>query len=106
MNSYVKGKTSILSTLLRLYPIESGKILVDEVEISQIELQRLRSSIAVIPQDPVLLQGTIRYNLDPFDQYTDDEIWTALERTQLKSSVSISWLKLNSSLDACEWSEH
>lgn len=87
-----------------MYPIESGKILVDEVEISQIELQRLRSSIAVIPQDPVLLQGTIRYNLDPFDQYTDDEIWTALERTQLKSSVSITWLKLN--LDACEWSEH
>ncbi|CAL8122454.1 unnamed protein product [Orchesella dallaii] len=81
------GKTSVLSTLLRLYPIENGKIAIDGVDISQISLQNLRSSVAVIPQDPVLFQGTVRYNIDPFEEYSDNEIWSVLESSQLKHCI-------------------
>lgn len=76
-----------MSTLLRLYPIDSGTVLIDDIDISTIPLKCLRSNIAVIPQDPVLFHGTVRYNLDPFDDYTDNEVWEALERTQLKATV-------------------
>ncbi|ODM91895.1 Multidrug resistance-associated protein 5, partial [Orchesella cincta] len=81
------GKTSVLSTLLRLYPIENGKVIIDGIDISQISLQDLRSSIAVIPQDPVLFQGTVRYNIDPFDEYSDSEVWSVLESSQLKNCI-------------------
>lgn len=93
--STISGKTSILSSLLRLYPIEKGRILIDGVDISQIPLKDLRRSIAVIPQDAVLFQGTIRYNLDPFDEHEDSELWNVLERTQLKACVRANYKSLN-----------
>ena len=55
------GKTSLFSAILRLAEIEAGEVLVDEVDVSQIGLGDLRSAIAVIPQDPVLFQGTLRF---------------------------------------------
>ena len=55
------GKTSLFSAILRLAEIEAGEVLVDEVDVSQIGLRDLRSAIAVIPQDPVLFQGTLRF---------------------------------------------
>ncbi|XP_064086924.1 ATP-binding cassette sub-family C member 5-like isoform X2 [Macrobrachium nipponense] len=81
------GKSSLISTLLRLSELDSGSVFVDGIDISTIGLHVLRSSISVIPQDPVLFHGSIRYNLDPFDRHSDDAVWQALERSHLKAVV-------------------
>ncbi|KAJ3109314.1 hypothetical protein HDU97_007808 [Phlyctochytrium planicorne] len=82
------GKSSILVALLRLVENASGSVMIDGLDISSIPLTRLRSSIAVIPQDPVLFSGTIRSNLDPFSEYNDDALWLALEKSDLKHVVA------------------
>lgn len=78
------GKTSIISSLFRLLEPTSGSIIIDGIDISTIGLGDLRSKIAIVPQEPALFSGTLRFNLDPYNKYTDDEIWLALERTSMK----------------------
>ncbi|KAF5303199.1 hypothetical protein FQA39_LY10112 [Lamprigera yunnana] len=80
------GKTSIISTLLRMYDFE-GTIKVDDVDITSLSLNYLRSKISIIPQDPVLFSGTIRSNLDPYAEYSDAGLWSALDEVEMKSSV-------------------
>lgn len=72
------GKSSLIGALFRLIYVE-GIIRIDGIDTSNISLSTLRSKISIIPQDPVLFSATIRYNLDPFDKYKDDELWNALE---------------------------
>lgn len=74
------GKSTIMSALYRLNELASGEILIDDVNISQLGLFDLRRKLAIIPQDPVLFRGTIRKNLDPFDERTENELWDALVR--------------------------
>ncbi|XP_029371553.1 ATP-binding cassette sub-family C member 4 isoform X1 [Echeneis naucrates] len=80
------GKSSLVSALFRLAE-PRGKIYIDGILTSEIGLHDLRRSVSIIPQDPVLFAGSMRKNLDPFSQHTDEELWNALQEVQLKTAV-------------------
>ncbi|WLF79450.1 hypothetical protein PVL30_003205 [Lodderomyces elongisporus] len=86
------GKSSIMSALYRLVEVEQGKIEIDGLDISQMGLFDLRSRLSIIPQDPVLFQGTIRRNLDPFGEYDTYTLWKALAATGLIEESQIPYL--------------
>ena len=77
------GKSSIMSTLFRLVELSGGTITIDGINIAQVGLKDLRTRLAIIPQDPTLFRGTIRSNLDPFNEHTDLELWSALRQSDL-----------------------
>ncbi|CAK4109920.1 unnamed protein product [Aphanomyces euteiches] len=81
------GKSSLMSALFRMVPSASGCIKLDGVDISTISVSTLRSRLTIIPQDPVLFSGSLRFNLDPSNTCTDDELRTALKQVQLADFV-------------------
>ncbi|RZC52714.1 hypothetical protein C5167_021143 [Papaver somniferum] len=81
------GKTTLISALFRIIEAFEGKIVIDGIDISTIGLHDLRMRLGIIPQDPTLFKGTVRYNLDPLSQHGDQEIWEVLEKCQLRDTV-------------------
>jgi len=81
------GKSSVLNALLRMVEVESGSISIDGHDLCNIGLHRIRHSISVIPQDPVLFTGTLQFNLDPLDMTDSRQVWQALERSHLANAV-------------------
>ncbi|KAL8901251.1 MAG: hypothetical protein Q9207_005297 [Kuettlingeria erythrocarpa] len=77
------GKSSLTLALFRFLEAREGNIVIDGIDVSKIKLQLLRSRLAIIPQDPVLFSGTVRSNLDTFDEHSDAELYDALERVHL-----------------------
>jgi ABC-type multidrug transport system fused ATPase/permease subunit len=88
------GKSSLFLAFLRLVELEAGSITIDGIDISTVKLSCLRSVISLIPQSPFLFTGTLRVNLDPFNEFTDEEVWRALELSNLKAAVQQFPLKL------------
>ena len=82
------GKSSIMVSLLRLVEVAGGTIEIDGLNVADIPLGKLRNGCAIIPQDPVLFSGTVRFNLDPFNNYTDVQVWKALEEVQLVERIT------------------
>ncbi|KNA20530.1 hypothetical protein SOVF_051440 [Spinacia oleracea] len=82
------GKSTLIQVFFRLIEPSAGRIAIDNIDISMVGLHDLRSRFGIIPQEPVLFEGTIRSNIDPTSQYSEDEIWKSLERCQLKDVVT------------------
>ncbi|XP_025835581.1 probable multidrug resistance-associated protein lethal(2)03659 [Agrilus planipennis] len=81
------GKSSIIAVIFKLYDVE-GQILIDDVDIRNVSNEYIRNSISIIPQDPILFPGTLRDNVDPKGKSTDADIWDALEKVEMKSTIS------------------
>ncbi|XP_050740955.1 probable multidrug resistance-associated protein lethal(2)03659 [Drosophila biarmipes] len=81
------GKSSLINALFRL-SYNDGSVLIDKRDTSEMGLHDLRSKISIIPQEPVLFSGTMRYNLDPFHEYSDEKLWHSLEEVKLKDVVA------------------
>ncbi|XP_028090849.1 ABC transporter C family member 2-like isoform X7 [Camellia sinensis] len=81
------GKSSMVNALFRIVELERGKILIDDCDVAKFGLTDLRKVLSIIPQSPVLFSGTIRFNLDPFSEHNDADLWEALERAHLKDVI-------------------
>jgi len=90
------GKSSLVKALFRVVEAAEGRILIDGVDISSMGLQKLRSSLAVVPQEPTVLDGSVRQNLDPVNERTDEDLWRVLQKSGLKERIQ----QLNGGLEA------
>ncbi|KAL8248288.1 hypothetical protein R6Q59_005156 [Mikania micrantha] len=81
------GKSSMLNALFRIVELERGRIIIDNCDIAKFGLTDLRKVLGIIPQAPVLFSGTVRFNLDPFNEHNDPDLWESLERAHLKDVI-------------------
>jgi ATP-binding cassette, subfamily C (CFTR/MRP), member 1 len=81
------GKSSLTMCLMRIAELHHGKIMIDGVDTSTLSLECLRSAIQIVPQTPVLFKGSVRSYLDPFGEYADTQIWTALEKVRVADII-------------------
>ncbi|KAI7735010.1 hypothetical protein M8C21_016190 [Ambrosia artemisiifolia] len=92
------GKSTLIQVMFRLVEPSSGSITIDGINISTLGLHDLRSRFGIIPQEPILFAGTVRTNIDPIGQHSDEEIWRSLERCQLNDVVASKPGKLESAV--------
>ena len=78
------GKSTISMALTRIVELYGGRIEIDGVDIAKMELADLRNQITMIPQDPVMFSGTLRFNLDPFDEASDERIIDLIKKANLE----------------------
>ena len=83
------GKSSITSVLFRLVNLEAGQCLIDGVDITHLGVHTLRRAISMIPQEPIVMSGSVRYNLDPFGKHSDDALIGVLEVVGLHQSITL-----------------
>jgi ABC-type multidrug transport system fused ATPase/permease subunit len=81
------GKSTLLMALFRMVEPRMGRVSIDGLDTSRLSLSELRSHIAIIPQEPVMFAGTVRSNLDPFNDHPDIELWRVLDKCQLGGVV-------------------
>lgn len=81
------GKSTLITLLLRLYEPTSGGIIIDGIDTSTLNLNALRESLVALPQDPMFLAGTIRYNLDPLSKESDETVLAALKKTGIREAI-------------------
>jgi len=91
------GKSTLCLSLMRILESEKGRIIIDGCDISQVGLQKLRTAITIILQDPILFEGTLRYNLDPHGQYSDEILMNAIKKAKLDKILKYE----NNILDFC-----
>ncbi|KDO23428.1 hypothetical protein SPRG_11521 [Saprolegnia parasitica CBS 223.65] len=82
------GKSSLMAALFRMVPSATGSIVIDDVNIANVSVTTLRSRLTIIPQDPVLFSGSLRFNLDPSGKASDDELWTVLKQVHLGDGIA------------------
>ncbi|XP_024982352.1 ABC transporter C family member 12-like isoform X2 [Cynara cardunculus var. scolymus] len=92
------GKSTMINALFRMVELEKGRILIDNYDISSFGLTDLRKVLGIIPQSPVLFSGTVRFNLDPFNEHGDVDLWEALERSYLKNVIARNALGLDAAV--------
>ena len=83
------GKSTLMMSLYRIVEASSGSLSIDGIDVSKIGLYDLRSRLSLVPQDPVIFSGTVRSNLDPFDDIKEDrKIWNALRQAGIDDTIS------------------
>ncbi len=85
--------------LFRMFNCKEGVVLIDNVDISKITTEKLRTELSIMPQEAVMFKGTIRSNLDPLNQHSDQEIWDALDKSFMRQSVKNMPLGLSQAVD-------
>jgi ATP-binding cassette subfamily C (CFTR/MRP) protein 1 len=81
------GKSTLITLLLRLYEPTNGRIVIDGIDTSSLNLNSLRESLVALPQDPMFLAGTVRYNLDPLSKASDETVWAVLDKTGIRKAI-------------------
>lgn len=82
------GKSSLAMALFRISELTSGRVLIDGVDVATIGLKTLREKLSIIPQSPVLFKGSLRAYLDPFDEFTDDQLWASIREVGLTQRIA------------------
>jgi ATP-binding cassette, subfamily C (CFTR/MRP), member 1 len=100
------GKSTLLLALYRMFELGAGNIVYDGVDINTITREKLRLGLSIIPQEPLMFSGSLRHNMDPYDEKTDKELWDALEKVGLKEQAEHMHGGLAAIIDgsSAEWS--